>query len=204
MSGHAVGAGLVLASESPARQALLRAAGLEFAVRPARVDEASIKQAARAEGAPADEAVLSLAQMKASRIARVDSDALVVGADQILVCGNRWFDKPETVAQAREHLLALRGLEHVLVTAVLCQRGEQRLWHHVSRPRLWMRRFSEAFLDEYLAREGPAVCASVGAYRLEAAGIQLFDRIEGEYAAILGLPLLPLLGFLRQHGALMA
>ncbi len=202
MSWQAAQPRLVLASASATRRALLTAAGLTFETRAAQVDEAEIKQAARTEGLSADETALILAEMKARRVARSDPEALVIGADQLLVCDDRRFDKPESLAEARAQLLALRGREHVLVTAVLCQRFEQRLWHHVARPRLRMRAFSEAFLDDYLAREGAAVCASVGAYRLEGLGVQLFDRVEGEHAAVLGLPLLALLGFLRHHGAL--
>jgi septum formation protein len=104
--------------------------------------------------------------------------------------------------QAREHLRRLRGRRHTLVTAVVCQRGQTPLWHHVAAPLLTMRDFSDAFLDAYLAAEGKALLASVGAYRLEGLGVHLFDRIEGEHAAILGLPLLALCGFLRQHGVL--
>jgi len=134
----------------------------------------------------------------------VHPDALVIGADQILVCDGAWFDKPEDVGQASEQLRRLRGRSHTLVTAVLCQRGERILWQHVATPKLTMRRFSDEFLADYLAAEGGAVLSSVGAYRLEGLGVHLFERIEGEHAAILGLPLLALLGFLRQHGVVTA
>jgi len=127
---------------------------------------------------------------------------VVIGADQILVCEDGWFDKPDSITAAREQLLRLRGRLHVLATAVVCQQGEQRVWHHVVRPRLTMRRFSDAFLDDYLAAQGEEVTSTVGAYRLEGLGIHLFERVEGEHSAILGLPLLPLLDFLRQHGVL--
>ncbi len=198
---------LILASGSTTRIALLRGAGLTVEQQPAQVDEDEIKRTARADGTPPEEAALLLAELKAARIARRDPAALVIGADQILVCpdtrADRWFDKPATLAAAREQLLALRGRTHILVTAVLCQRGGARVWQHVARPRLTMRDFSEAFLDDYLAREGEAaVTASVGAYRLEGMGAQLFDTIDGDFFSVLGLPLLPLLGFLRQHGAL--
>ena len=143
-----------------------------------------------------------LASLKAERIARRFTEALVIGGDQILVCEGRWFDKPADLEEARAHLLALRGREHRLVTAVLCQRGGQRVWQHVATPRLVMRDFSEAFLDWYLGVEGQVLTTTVGAYRVEGPGVQLFERIEGEHAAIMGLPLLALLGFLRQHGAL--
>ncbi|MFH5923402.1 Maf family nucleotide pyrophosphatase [Roseomonas xinghualingensis] len=195
--------GIVLASASAARKAVLEAAGLRFEAIAAAVDEGAIKESARAEGYSAADAAMMLAEAKARRIAARRPEALVIGCDQMLVLGDRWFDKPESVEAARGHLEALRGQTHQLVTAVLCWRGGQRIWQHVATPRLTMRPVSDAFIDAYLALEGETVTSSVGAYRLEGAGIHLFDRVEGEYAAILGLPLLPLLGFLRQHGVLM-
>lgn len=194
---------LVLASASASRRALLEHAGLNFSVRAAHIDEAEAKRAARASGASAQQTALLLAEMKADRVARHEPDALVIGSDQLLVCGDRWFDKPATIAEARAHLLALRGETHELVTAVACWRGGRRVWHHVARPRLTMRSFGDAFLDAYLAAEGAALTGTVGAYRLEGLGVHLFDAVQGEHAAILGLPLLPLLGFLRQHGVLL-
>lgn len=193
---------LILASQSSARRAVLAAAGLAFTAEFPAVDEAEAKRAVRAEGGSPEDAAIMLAALKAQRVARRAPDALVIGADQILVCEGRWYDKPETSDAAREQLRALRGKQHVLVTGMVCQRGDGRVFQHLARPRLVMRAFSEAFLEDYLAAEGDAVTSSVGAYRLEGLGVQLFERIEGEHAAILGLPLLPLLGFLRQHGAL--
>lgn len=193
---------IVLASASRTRQALLDAAGVAHEAVPAAIDEAEIKRGAKSEGASADDAAMLLAELKARRVAGSRPDALVIGCDQLLVCEDRWFDKPESAVVARTQLQALRGRSHTLVTAVLCQRGGQRVWQHVSRPRLAMRRFSDAFLDEYLRREGEAVTQSVGGYRVEGLGIQLFESVAGEHAAILGLPLLPLLAFLRQHGVL--
>jgi septum formation protein len=201
---HTAAPRLILASASAARLALLRGAGLAVEARPAHVDEAEIKAAARADGATPDDAALLLAELKAARIARREPDALVIAADQLLVVGEEWLDKPPTLDAARAQLLALRGRTHTLVTAVLCQRGGARIWHHVARPSLTMRDFSEEFLNAYLAAEGDALTAWVGSYRLEGMGAQLFERIEGDYFSILGLPLLPLLGFLRQHGALAA
>jgi len=192
---------LILASGSTTRQALLTAAGLSFTVQTPRVDEQAIKRSARQDGAGAGDAALLLAETKARRV-RVP-DAVVIGADQILVHGGRWFDKPADMSEARSHLQSLRGGTHELATAVACLRDGVPIWHHVARPVLTMRAFSDDFLDAYLAAESEACLASVGAYRLEGLGVHLFDRIEGEHAAILGLPLLPLLGFLRQHGALL-
>lgn len=193
---------LVLASSSATRRALLEAAALRFEAIAAAVDEAAIKESAQAEGIPPAEAALILADAKAQRVARKDPEALVIGCDQLLVCGDRWFDKPADPEAARAQLLALRGRTHELVTATVCWRHGARVWQDVSVPRLVMRDFSDAFLDAYLAAEGERVTASVGAYRLEGLGVHLFARLSGEHSAILGLPLLPLLGFLRQHGVL--
>lgn len=195
---------LILASQSRFRAGLLAAAGVAVETMAAHVDEAEVKHAARAEGATAEDTALLLASLKAERIARRHPEALVIGADQMLVCDGAWFDKPPDMAAARAQLLALRGRAHTLVTAVLCQRGARRVWQHVARPKLVMRDFSEAFLDEYLALEGEILTTTVGAYRIEGPGLQLFDRIEGEHSEIVGLPMLPLLGFLRQHGVLPA
>jgi len=123
--------------------------------------------------------------------------ATIIGCDQILVCDNVWFDKPPNLDAARVHLRRLSGRPHVLQTATAVMRDGVVLWSHLATPRLVMRAFSDAFLDWYLAAEGESLLGSVGAYRLEGPGIQLFEQIEGEHSAILGLPLLPLLGFLR-------
>ena len=189
---------MILASQSAARASVMRAAGLVFEQRPARIDEAAIKQTLRDAGP--DECALTLAGVKAARI-RI-ADTVVIGADQLLVCEGEWFDKPPDRDAARAQLMRLRGRTHSLVTAIVCHCDGDEIWRHVARPTLRMRSFSDAFLDNYLAAEGDALLASVGAYRLEGLGVQLFDAIEGEYAAILGVPLLALLGFLRQHGVL--
>jgi len=193
---------LILASASLSRRSLLEAAGLHFEVMPAHVDEAEIKLAAQAEAMSAADTALALADMKAGRVAQRVPEALVIGADQILVCGGEWFDKPADLDAARGQLGALRGRSHTLATAVVCHHGGARIWHHMAEPHLLMRAFSDTFLDAYLAAEGDAVTSTVGAYRLEGRGVHLFERIDGDQSAILGLPLLPLLGFLRQHGLL--
>ena len=198
---------LVLASASATRRALLEAAGLRFEAMAAAVDEAAIKEGAQAEEIPPAEAAIMLAEAKAMRVARKRPEALVIGCDQLLTCADedgvlRWYDKPVDLAAARRQLLALRGRRHELVTATVAWRGGQRIWQDVTTPRLTMRDFSEAFLDAYLAAEGEAILSSVGAYRLEGAGVHLMTKVEGAHSAILGLPLLPLFGFLRQHGVL--
>lgn len=193
---------VVLASASRTRASMLDAAGIAHHVDPARVDEAEIKLSMSHGGADPLDAAVFLAEMKAQRISPRHPDALVIGADQILECEGRWFDKPESPEEARRQLVALRGREHRLATAVCVARNGQRIWHARSAPRLLMRDFSDDFLDDYIDRAGDAVCASVGGYQLETIGVQLFSRIDGDYFAILGLPLLELADFLREHGVL--
>lgn len=193
---------LLLASASAARARLLAAAGIEIGIEPAIVDEASLKQARRAAGQSPVDCALALAEAKAREVAARHLTALVIGADQLLVCDGAWFDKPPTLEDARAQLRALRGRTHELVTAVCVVQATARLWCAVSRPRLAMRTCSDGFLDDYLAAEGVGVLGSVGAYRLEGRGVQLFERVEGDHFAILGLPLVELLGFLRDYGAI--
>jgi septum formation protein len=189
---------LVLASASPSRRALFQAAGLRFETCPAGIDEALIKLNAHELGLSAGEAALRLAHEKAASLVR--PGALVIGCDQILVCDHTWFDKPPSLGAARTQLKTLRGRPHRLETATVVLRDGIKIWHHLTAPCLAMRAFSDSFLDAYLAAEGEAVLGSVGAYRLEGLGIHLFSSIEGEHSAILGLPLLPVLGFLRSYG----
>jgi len=195
---------LILASVSPTRHALMQAAGLRFEVIAAAVDEAALKEAAQAEGArPADAAVL-LADAKARAVARGRPDALVIGSDQLMVCDGRWFDKPADLDQAGAHLRALSGRTHQLVNGTVGWRGGQRIWQNVAVATLTVRVLSDAFIAAYLAAEGEALLATVGAYRMEGRGVQLFSAVDGEHSTILGLPMLPLLGFLRQQRLLTA
>lgn len=196
--------GLILASASPARAQLLAAAGVGFRVAPAEVDEATLKDRFRSDRRAASACALALAEAKARWVSQREPRTLVIGADQILVCEGEWFDKPVDLAAARGQLQALRGRTHVLQTAVCAILAGERAWQLLVAPELSMRRFSDAFLDDYLAAEGAAVLGSVGAYRLEARGVQLFERIEGDHFAILGLPLLELLKFLREFGTIPA
>ena len=191
---------LILASKSAARATLLYNAGIHFDIDPATLDEAAIRRMVQAESGAATLAAATLAEAKAMAVSQRHEDALVIGADQILECDNVWFDKPGDMDQARADLLALRGLTHQQHSAVSVARGGALLWHHVETAHLTMRDFSDDFLDDHLAAAGTAVLASAGAYQLEGLGVGLFSRIEGDYFSILGLPLLPLLDFLRQQG----
>lgn len=193
---------LILASASPSRAAMLRSAGLDFSVQPARVDESEIKLALQTEGAPPSEAATALAELKAQRVSPSAGSDFVIGADQMLVCEGRWYDKPDSMQVARAQLQALRGKTHELVSAVVLARGGGIIWRHVDVARLTMRNFSDDFLDAYLAQAGEAVLSSVGAYQLEGLGVQLFSRIQGDFFTILGLPLLPLLDILRENRVL--
>lgn len=197
-----MGEPLVLASASPTRNRLLAAAGLEVRVEPALVDEEAIKRIFQVDRRAASDCALALAEAKARQVAEDHPHELVVGADQVLVCGKIWLNKPADLVDARAQLQALRGRTHELFTAVCVVRETARMWHTVSSAKLTMRHFSDAFLDAYLASEQAAALGSVGGYRLEERGIQLFSNIQGDYFAILGLPLLELVSFLRTCGAL--
>ena len=189
---------LILASASPSRRQLLASAGLVFAIEPAGVDEEEVKRSL-ATAAP-QELAETLAEMKAVRVSAKHPTAMVIGADSTLACKGRMFDKPPTMDAARKQLLTLRGQTHELFSSVVVARGGTRLWHWNERARLTMRSFNESFLDTYLSRAGEPVLGSVGAYQLEGLGAHLFTRIEGDYFTVLGLPLLPLLAFLSEHG----
>jgi len=193
---------VVLASASPSRARMLQAAGVEFAIVSAMVDEAPIKKRLRRDGRDALECALALAEAKAAAVAAGHPGALVIGADQLLVSGDAWFDKPVDRNQAAAQLDALRGRTHELATAACVFGDSKNLWRATSRPRLTMRSFTDRFLEAYLDAEGDAVLGSVGAYCIEGRGAQLFCRVEGDHFAIQGLPLIELLGFLRSRGVL--
>jgi septum formation protein len=195
---------LVLASASPVRAALLRNAGLIFEVDPAAVDEARLKGRCREVGCNALECAAALAEAKARAVSPRHPRALVIGADQILVVDDEWLDKPTDLNEASRQLERLRGREHGLATAACVVCDGETVWRGASLPRLTMRAFSNDFLAAYAAAEGDALLGSVGAYRLEGLGAQLIAQIEGDYFAILGLPLLDILAFLRARGAIAA
>jgi len=194
---------IILASASAARAGLLRSAGVDFTARPAAIDESQLKRDASRRGDSAIDCALALAAEKACVVSRRHPEALVIGADQILAVGEEWFDKPADLAEACAQLRALRGRTHRLETAAVVARGEALLWRATSAPEMHMRRFSDAFIEAYVAAEGEVLLGSVGAYRLEGRGVQLFTRITGDHFAVLGLPLVELLGFLRERGAML-
>jgi septum formation protein len=194
---------IVLASASTARAALLRAAGVDFTVVPAAIDEDDTKRQAKHKGWSAASCARALAIQKAMAVSSLFPDRLVIGADQLLAADDKWFDKPHDLAEAREQLLRLRGRSHVLASAVCVAKEGDPLWQLIIIPELRMRRFSDRFIDAYIAFEGEALLGSVGAYRLEGRGVQLFERIVGDHFAVLGLPLIELLDFLRQRGTLL-
>lgn len=194
---------VILASSSAARAHLLREAGLDFTVETAPVDEVEIKLSLKADQVPVERVAETLAETKASRVAARQAapyhdTTLVIGADQMLDIDGTWLDKPRHFAEARQQLRLLRGRSHRLVSSVVLVLGGKRIWHHTAEAYLRMRPFSDTFLDQYLTTSGPAIQGSVGCYQLEGIGVQLFDRIDGDFFTILGLPLLPLLGQLRQ------
>lgn len=190
---------LVLASASVARRRMLEAAGLAFEVDPPRVDEEAAKASLRAQGMKPRDQADALAELKALSVSRRRS-GFIIGADQMLAVEGATLDKPKDAAEARAHLVRLRGCSHELITAAVVAREGVAIWRHVDTPKLKMRAFSDAFLDDYLLRAGDGALNSVGAYQLEGLGAQLFERVEGDYFSVLGLPLLPLLAFLRAHG----
>lgn len=194
---------VILASKSAARRAVLDGAGVPYEVHVAGVDEEAVKTGLLAEGARPRDIADALAELKAIRVSR-GRPGFVIGADQTLDLEGTLYDKAETVAAARERLLTLRGKTHALHSAVVVAKDGAPIWREVVTARLTMRDFSEAFLDDYLATEGPEALGSVGCYRLEGPGAQLFSKIEGDYFAILGLPLMGLLDLLRRHGEIPA
>jgi septum formation protein len=193
---------VVLASASTVRAELLRRAGVEVAVEPARIDEAAVKESLLAEGAPPRDVADKLAELKALRVGARHASALVLGADQVLVHRGEILDKPASLDEARAHLIRLRGQRHDLLSAAVIVLQGAPVWRHVGEARLTMRPFSEAFLDRYLEGAGAGALTSVGAYQLEGLGAQLFARVDGDYFTVLGLPLLEVLGYLRARGVL--
>jgi septum formation protein len=193
---------IVLASASTARRRMLEAAGVTIAVDPAAIDEEEVKRSFRAGGGSAEDCATALAEAKALRVSARHQSQLVLGADQILEAGGEFFDKPRDRGGAAAQLAALAGRRHRLISAAAVARNGAAIWHHVDRAELLMRPLSKDFIGRYLEVGGDAALTSVGAYQLEGLGAQLFERVEGDFFTILGLPLLPVLAFLRDQGVL--
>lgn len=194
---------VILASKSAARAAVLRGAGVLFETRDAGVDEDILKAEMLSRGAGPAEVAVALAREKALAVSQ-SNPGFVIGADQTLDFQGRLYDKPQSLQSAAERLRAMRGLPHALHSAVSVARKGEIVWQTLSSAELDMRDFTDAFLNDYLALEGPDLLTSVGAYRLEGRGVQLFSDIRGDYFTILGLPLPGLLAFLREEGVLLS
>lgn len=193
---------LILASQSPFRRMLMENAGLSFSAMAADIDERAVEaELAHLAPSPSDVA-LHLAEAKARDVARRNPGHIVIGSDQTLSLDDRVFHKPRDLADAREHLRALSGRTHALNSAIALSLDGEMRWRHVSTAWLTMRSLSDAFIDRHVARVGDKALSSVGAYQLEGEGIQLFEKIEGDYFTIIGLPMLPLLAQLRKMGAI--
>lgn len=194
---------LVLASQSESRRAMLAAAGVPHDAVAARVDEASAKESLLARGITPRDLADALAELKALKVSRTDPGALVLGCDSVVALDDGdLLDKPGSRDEAAEHLRRLSGRVHDLYSAAVIAEGGHAVWRHVDRARLHVRTLSEDFIAAYLDAEWPAVGGCVGCYRMEAMGVQLFARIDGSHFTILGLPLLPLLDYLRVRGVL--
>ena len=190
---------LILASASPTRAGMLEAAKLLFEIVPASIDEEAIRCSALEDGFSYEDLVILLAELKAEAVSQQHT-GYVLGCDQILVCSKQLLSKPKNMAEAKAHLLALQGRKHVLITACVLFQDQKRIWHHFSTSTLTMRALSEVEIDSYLAGFPEACLSTPGAYQIEAGGAHLFSEITGSSYDILGLPLLPLLAFLREHG----
>ncbi len=191
---------LILASASAIRVRLLADAGLNVTAIPARIDEQTIKAALQAENAKPREIADTLAEMKARKVSEKHPDAVVIGCDQVLDFDGTLFSKPQDAAELRAQLIALRGKTHKLLSAVVLYENGKPIWRDMGQAQLTMHAFSNAYLDDYLARHTANLLDSVGGYKLEEEGVRLFANIEGDYFTILGLPLLSLLSYLNLRG----
>lgn len=195
---------LILASASPIRAALLRQAGLNIAVHPARLDEGALRDGLLAEGATARDVADALAEHKALRVARGHPGALVLGCDQVLVFQGRILGKPADRSALRARLMQMRDAPHQLLSAAVLYADGEPIWRHVAEATLWMRDFSDGFLDWYLSEITEDILGTVGGYAVEGLGVRLFRKIQGDHFGILGLPLVELLDVLTRRGDIAA
>jgi septum formation protein len=198
---------ITLASASVTRKNILRAAGVDFNVVSTAIDEARVRADAQAGDMAADEIAVLLAFLKAQAASQIPlptqsstKSSYIIGCDQLLLIDDHIMAKPESLTEAKQQLLMLAGKQHELLSAIVLIRDGQRIWHHLGRSALTMRKFDDAFADAYIRRVGEAALWSLGAYQIESVGSSLFARIDGDHFDILGLPLLPLLGILHEHG----
>ncbi|NRG16820.1 Maf-like protein [Rhizobiales bacterium] len=193
---------IILASGSRIRASLLENAGIEIRIVPSDLDERAVEAPLLESCAPVEDIAAVLAEAKALDVSGRESDSLIIGADQMLEFEGKRLTKPADMDAARRQLLVLSGKTHQLHSAVAVVRNGETMWRNVSSASLSMRELSPGFIGRYLADVGDEALSSVGGYQLEGRGIQLFDKIDGDYFTILGLPLLPLLAFLRDFGAI--
>jgi septum formation protein len=196
---------LILASQSASRRAMLDAAGVRYDAVPAHVDEEAVKGALRTENATPRALADALAELKAVKVSQARSRVLVLGSDSLVAFEDgTTLDKPESRAQAADHLRRMAGKRHDLVSAAVIAENGRPVWRAVDRAKMFVRPLSEAFIEQYLDLEWPAIAGCVGCYRIEGPGVQLFSRIEGSQFTVLGMPLLPVLDYLRTRGELMS
>ena len=193
---------IILASGSPHRRALLRNAGLEFSAQKPDIDERAVEAALAGSGATPEDVAAVLAEAKAVAVSERHPDALVIGSDQTLSLGDELFHKPADMEAARRQLLRLSGRTHQLSSAVALAGEGRAVWRHTAVARMTMRRLDPAAIGRYLSNVGDAALGSVGCYQIEGRGIRLFEKIEGDFFTVVGLPLLPLLAALRDKGAI--
>jgi septum formation protein len=194
---------LILASQSASRTAMLSAAGVPFVAEPAHADEAALKAAMT--GAPPRDVADALAELKALKVSARHPGALVLGSDSLAVLDDGTIlDKPASRAEAADHLTRMSGKRHNLVSAAVIAENGRPVWRIVDKAKMFVRPLSPAFIDTYLDAEWPAISGCVGCYRIERPGAQLFSRIEGSQFTVLGMPLLPVLSYLRERGVLAA
>ena len=194
---------IILASGSPTRKQILEDSGVIFEVVVRPIDEASIKSAMIQEGASKLSIVSTLAELKSIKVSS-ETPGLVIGADQIMVFDGAIYDKPTRIEEARERLMAIRNQTHYLMGSVVVSEGGVSVWRHSSKVELKARSFTDKFIDNYINQEGEALLQTVGAYRFEKRGSQLFSSVKGDFFSVLGLPLLPLLDYLRTRNAILS